>query len=208
VSGPEPASSGESAPVLGVARGLLGARLVGRGVVLRITEVEAYDGPNDPGSHAYRGRTRRNEVMFGAEGHLYCYFTYGMHTCCNYVCGPPGRPSAVLLRAAEVIEGAELARERRRHCTDRDLARGPARLTVAAGITLADNGIDLRDPASEIRLEAGLAVPEECIHQGPRVGVSGPGGDGETFPWRFWIAAERTVSVYRPAKPRGIRKTR
>ena len=112
-------------PVLEVAPRLLGARFEHAGVVVRITEVEAYDGPADPGSHAHRGLTPRNEVMFGPPAHLYTYFTYGMHWCCNVVTGPEGSASAVLLRAAEVVDGLDLARERRRGCRDRDLARGP-----------------------------------------------------------------------------------
>ena len=112
-------------------------------MALRLTEVEAYDGANDAGSHAYRGRTPRNAVMFGPPGHLYCYFTYGMHVCCNVVTGAEGVASAVLLRAGEVIEGIELARSRRPGASDRDLARGPARLCRALGIELSDNGNDL-----------------------------------------------------------------
>jgi len=100
-------------PVLEVAPRLLGAELRHGDVVVRLTEVEAYDGPNDPGSHAYRGRTARNATMFGPAGHLYCYFTYGMHVCCNVVCGPEETPSAVLVRAGEVVEGIDLARRRR-----------------------------------------------------------------------------------------------
>ena len=101
---------------------------------MRLTEVEAYDGPDDPGSHAFRGRTPRNAVMFGPPGFLYVYFTYGMHYCCNVVCGPEGTPSAVLLRAGEVVAGVETARGRRPRSTDRDLARGPARLCQALDI--------------------------------------------------------------------------
>ncbi|WP_246242460.1 DNA-3-methyladenine glycosylase [Flexivirga aerilata] len=184
------------------ARRLLGAHLTGRGVTLRITEVEAYAGEADPGSHAFRGRTPRNEVMFGPPGHLYCYFTYGMHTCCNYVCTAPGEAGAVLIRAGEVIDGAELARERRHTDKDRELARGPARLTVALGITLADNGVDLHAQGAPVRLHWQEPVAQELVRTGPRVGVSGPGGDGETYPWRFWIDGDPTVSPYRPAKPR------
>lgn len=104
-------------PVLEVAPRLLGMvlrRTSDEGTVaVRLTEVEAYDGPNDPGSHAYRGRTARNAVMFGPPGHLYVYFTYGMHFCMNISAGPEGQPSAVLLRAGQVIEGVDLARRRR-----------------------------------------------------------------------------------------------
>ena len=181
---------------------LLGAHLIGRGVTVRITEVEAYDGANDPGSHAFRGRTPRNEIMFGPAGHLYCYFSYGMHTCCNYVCGPEGRAAAVLLRAGEVIDGVEPARERRHTSTDRNLARGPACLTQALGIVLGDNGTALHDTGSAVRVEWRDPLPGTSIRSGPRVGVSGPGGDGAAYPWRFWIDGDPTVSAYRAAKPR------
>jgi DNA-3-methyladenine glycosylase len=113
------------------------------GVAVRLTEVEAYDGANDPGSHAFNGRTARNAVMFGPPGRLYVYFTYGMHFCANVVLGAEGDPSAVLLRAGEVVEGVELARRRRPRSTDRDLARGPARLCQALGIDLRHNGATL-----------------------------------------------------------------
>ena len=111
-------------PVLEVAPRLLGAVVRHGEVAVRLTEVEAYDGGNDPGSHAYRGRSDRNATMFGPAGHLYVYFTYGMHHCCNVVCGPSGTPRAVLLRAGEVIEGVDVAAERRGHPAPRDLARG------------------------------------------------------------------------------------
>ena len=158
-----------SGPVLEVAPRLLGAELrhasdVGT-VALRLTEVEAYDGANDAGSHAYRGRTPRNAVMFGPPGHLYCYFTYGMHVCCNVVTGPEGAASAVLLRAGEVVDGLELARSRRPGASDRDLARGPARLCKALGIDLSDNGNDLvTGPVTLGRRRAGL----RGVHRAPR----------------------------------------
>lgn len=134
-------------PVLEVAPDLLGRLLVrdtpDGPIVLRLTEVEAYDGQNDPGSHAYRGRTARNEVMFGAPGHVYVYFTYGMWFCMNLVCGPEGRASAVLLRAGEIVEGAELARTRRVAArNDKELAKGPARLATALDVDRSLNGTD------------------------------------------------------------------
>ena len=103
-----------AAPVLDVAPRLLNAVLRHGDVAVRLTEVEAYDGADDPGSHAFRGRTPRNAVMFGPPGHLYCYFTYGMHVCCNVVCGPEGTASALLVRAGDVVDGIEVARSRRR----------------------------------------------------------------------------------------------
>ncbi|GAA4164204.1 DNA-3-methyladenine glycosylase [Gryllotalpicola daejeonensis] len=195
-------------PATEIAPLLLGARLTHEtdagAVVLRITEVEAYLGDGaDPGSHAFRGRTRRNGVMFDDPGYVYVYFTYGMHACANIVCSPPGSASAVLLRAAEVVDGAPLAQLRRGSVPPRDLARGPARLTVAAGIRLDENGADLLAPPFAIELET---HPSAHL-TGPRVGVSGEGG-GEAFPWRFWIAGDPTVSVYRPATRRGARAPR
>jgi DNA-3-methyladenine glycosylase len=187
-------------PSVEVAPQLLGAVLHGRGVSLRITEVEAYLGGDDPGSHAFRGRTRRNAVMFGPPGHLYVYFTYGMHTCANIVCSPEGTATAVLLRAGEVVDGADLARTRRLTTrTDADLARGPARLTVALGIALADDGADLA--AGEITLEP-ASHPVAEYASGPRTGVSGAGGT-DAYPWRFWIPGNPTVSPYKRHKNAG-----
>lgn len=172
---------------------LLGGLLGVDGVTLRITEVEAYLGSQDPGSHAFRSRTPRNAVMFGPPGHLYTYFTYGMHTCANIVCSPEGEASAVLLRAGEIVDGIETARMRRvTSRTDADLARGPARLTVALGITLADGGSDVEH--GRVRL-VGPSIPSP-FDQGPRTGVAGAGG-GPEYPWRFWIPGDPTVSPYR-----------
>ena len=189
-------------PATEIAPLLLGARLKHETdagiVVLRLTEVEAYLGDGaDPGSHAFRGMTRRNAVMYGEPGRVYVYFTYGMHACANIVCSPEGSATAVLLRAAEVVEGMELAHARRGSAPPRDLARGPARLTVAAGIRLDENGSDALSAPFGLELET-----EPPAHlSGPRVGVSGDGG-GEAYPWRFWIAGDPTVSVYRPAQRR------
>jgi DNA-3-methyladenine glycosylase len=190
-----------SGPVLEVAPRLLGATLRHGDVALRLTEVEAYDGANDAGSHAYRGMTPRTRIMFGPPGHLYCYFTYGMHVCANVVTGPEGRASAVLLRAGEVTAGLELARARRPRSTDRDLARGPARLCRALGIELGDNGNDLVTGA--VTLE--LGEPGSEVSTGPRVGLRGD----PDLPWRFWLTGEPTVSAYRPAvvrprRPKGL----
>jgi DNA-3-methyladenine glycosylase len=187
-----------AAPAIEVAPRLLGSLLVHGEVRLRITEVEAYQGDADPGSHAFRGPTPRTAVMFGEPGHLYAYFTYGMHTCVNVVCSPVGEASAVLLRAGEIVAGVEAARMRRPTSrSDADLARGPARLTIALGIPLAANGTDLA--SGDLRLELGEPVP--AFESGPRTGVSGPGG-GPEFPWRHWIPGDPTVSPYKAAAPR------
>lgn len=175
--------------MLEVAPRLLNAVVRHGDVAIRLTEVEAYAGPDDPGSHAYRGMTRRNEVMFGPAGRLYCYFTYGMHVCANVTVGPADRASAVLLRAGEVIAGIETARDRRPRASDRDLARGPARLCRALAIELADNGNDLT--LGPITLE--LGEPPQEVSTGPRVGLR-PAPDR---PWRFWISGDPTVSPYR-----------
>ena len=181
-----------SRPILEVAPRLLDAVLRHDGVAVRITEVEAYDGAEDPGSHAFRGPTRRNQVMFGPPGHLYTYFTYGMHHCANVVCGPEGRASAVLLRAGEVVEGIELARARRARGPDRDLARGPARLCQALALDLAHNGMPLAGA-----LELAAPIDRGRVSAGPRVGLR----QAADHPWRFWITGEPTVSRYVPAKP-------
>lgn len=188
-------------PVLDVAPDLLGCHLTAGGVTVRLTEVEAYAGAVDPGSHAFRGRTPRTEVMFGPPGHLYVYFTYGMHWCANLVTGVEGAASAVLLRAGEVVAGHDVAAARRPGIRERDWARGPARLAAALGLGRDDNGVDVCGPAPEPRLERpGGRVDPALIRTGPRVGVSGPGGDGTAYPWRFWIDADPTVSVYRPGR--------
>jgi DNA-3-methyladenine glycosylase len=186
-------------PSLEVAPALLGAVLRHRtpeGVVaVRLTEVEAYAGADDPGSHAFRGMTRRNDVMFGPAGRLYVYFTYGMHHCCNVVVGPEGTASAVLLRAGQVVEGHELARARRPRSSDRDLARGPARLCNALAIDGRHNGADLS--SGDLTLTLGDRVPCEAVATGPRVGLR----EAADHPWRFWLRDDPTVSTYRPAAP-------
>lgn len=188
-----------SGPVLEEAPRLLNAVLRHGDVAVRLTEVEAYDGANDPGSHAFRGRTRRNSVMFGPSGHLYCYFTYGMHVCCNVVCGPEGRAAAVLVRAGEVVAGLETARERRPGSSDRDLARGPARLCRALGISLDHDGADLAQGPITLT----LGTPPAEVSTGPRVGLRA----AADRPWRFWAPGEPSVSAYRPAAPlRGARR--
>ncbi len=177
-------------PVDQVAPTLLGAVLRNGNVAVRLTEVEAYDGASDPASHAFRGRTPRNAVMFGPAGHLYIYFSYGIHWNANVICGPEGVASGVLLRAGEVIEGIELARSRRGRAVDRDLARGPGRLCQALGLTADHKGADLLG-YGPVRLEPGR--PPTMIMAGPRVGVSA----AADRPWRFWAADSRFVSNYK-----------
>jgi DNA-3-methyladenine glycosylase len=186
-------------PALEVAPLLLGAVLVsavdGAEVAVRLTEVEAYEGLADPASHAYRGRTRRNDVMFGPAGHLYCYFTYGMHWCANVVCEREGVASAVLLRAGEVMRGIDTARERRTAARDpRHLARGPARLAACLGLSRDTNGADLCDPASPVLLESLGNPATTAVRSGPRVGIT----LAADRPWRFWLDGEASVSAFRP----------
>lgn len=192
-----------SRSALEVAPLLLGAVIRHGDVAVRLTEVEAYLGSSDPGSHAYRGPTPRTAVMFGEPGRLYTYFSYGMHVCANIVCSPEGTASAVLLRAGEVIDGVEVARRRRTASRgDVDLARGPARLTVALGITLAHGGTDLL--GGTVRLESlpSSRPAASVIASSQRTGVSGAGGGAE-YPWRFYLAGDPTVSPYRAAARRG-----
>ncbi|MEZ7897557.1 MAG: DNA-3-methyladenine glycosylase [Flaviflexus sp.] len=209
-----------------VAPMLLGATIT-TDVSIRIVEVEAYRGEQDPGSHAYRGKTDRNATMFGPAGHLYVYFSYGMHWAANVVCWPEGMAGGVLLRAGEVVDGTELARSRRVAAkSDRDLARGPARLAQALGIDGGYNGVPIIQPQkTTIDVSRSLqeydrtqdlespslrsvalkpvtltpsAVSEDYV-AGPRVGVSGVGG-GVEYSWRYWIPGDRHVSAYRPGK--------
>ncbi|MFD0686286.1 DNA-3-methyladenine glycosylase [Actinomadura fibrosa] len=189
-------------PVDEIAPALLGRLLRHRtpegDVTLRLTEVEAYAGPLDPASHAYRGRTPRNAVMFGPPGFVYVYFTYGMHYCMNLVCGPDGTSSAVLLRAGEIVDGEDTARERRPRSSFRDLARGPARLCRALGIARDQNGLDACSPDGPLTVLAGEPADPGLIRSGPRTGVNG----AKEVPWRFWIDGDPTVSPYRPHVPR------
>jgi DNA-3-methyladenine glycosylase len=132
--------------------------------------------------------------MFGPAGHAYVYFTYGMHFCMNLVCGATGDASAVLLRAGEVVDGLDVARERRAGARDRDLARGPARLTVALGVGRELNGVDVTRRGSPLRVLRAGAVAEQLVRRGPRVGVNA----AADLPWRLWVDGDPTVSVYRP----------
>jgi DNA-3-methyladenine glycosylase len=171
-------------------------------VAARLVEVEAYRGADDPAAHSFRGRTARNAVMFGPAGHLYVYFVYGMHYCANVTCLTDGEPGAVLLRAGEVT--SDLATAFARRPTARraaDLARGPARLASLLGLDRAQNGVDVTDPASPVRVLAGPPVDPDLVRTGPRVGVAA----AHERPWRFWLAGSPAVSPYRPGRgaPRG-----
>lgn len=170
---------------------LLGKLLVAGDAVGRIVEVEAYMGADDPASHAYRGRTPRNATMFGDAGHLYVYFTYGMHHCCNVVCGPVGIAQAVLIRALAPIDGTDVMESRRRAARrEVDLCNGPAKLCQALGIDRRLDGIDLLDPASPVRLvDDGVAPPPTAIAS-PRVGIS----TATDRRWRFSVPGDRHVS--------------
>ncbi|MFC0863882.1 DNA-3-methyladenine glycosylase [Sphaerimonospora cavernae] len=195
-------------PSCEVAPDLLGRVIAHGPVAVRLTEVEAYGGPGqDPASHTYRGRTPRNSVMFGEPGHVYVYFTYGMHFCANLVCLPEDVGSAVLMRAGEVIAGVDVARSRRltggngssagrtaRTVPDRDLARGPARLAVSLGLVREHNGLDCCSAGGRIRVFEGAPVDPSLVRTGPRTGVAA----GAETPWRFWIDGDSTVSPYRP----------
>lgn len=186
-----------SAPAPTVAPRLLGGlfrHVAGdTAVAVRITEVEAYSGNGtDPAAHTHRGRTTRNEVMFGPAGSLYVYFSYGMHWCANVVCGLPGDGEAVLLRAGEIVEGLEHARTRRPTARrDDDLARGPARLTQALAITGSANGAELLQPTGELSLAVpARRLPSSLVCSGPRIGIS----KATHLPWRFWLSGSPSVS--------------
>ena len=184
-------SAQQAAPALLGA--LLTSELDGCLVQARITEVEAYEGELDPASHAFRGATKRNQVMFGSAGRLYVYFVYGMHWCANVVCGSPGTAAAVLLRAGEIVAGEQHARDRTpSRVSSAKLASGPARLARCLGLSGGNTGLDLLDPESPVRIEA-LGAP--AVHQtGPRVGIA----VAVDQPWRFWLPDEPSVSPYRP----------
>ncbi|MBD0024612.1 MULTISPECIES: DNA-3-methyladenine glycosylase [Gordonia] len=185
----------DSDPVTAASR-VLGAILTVGEVVARIVEVEAYGSPAngpwpDPAAHSYPGPTPRNRVMFGPPGVLYVYLSYGIHRCMNVVCGPEDTACAVLLRSAEIIEGADVVTARRPGARRAaDLARGPGNLGRALGIELSDNGTELFDPASPIRLEL-RGVPSWAA--GPRVGIS----EAADRPWRLWFPDSPAVSTYR-----------
>ena len=174
-------------PALLVAPALLGMELIHitpEGPIAgRLVEVEAYQGPEDLAAHSSRGRTARNAVMFGAPGHLYVYLIYGLHLCANVVCGPGTKPEAVLLRAAELTAGHDLAKRRRGDVPDRRLAAGPGNLGAAFALERSMDGADLL--AGPIRLANGTQPAR--IERSPRVGVD-YAGDWAARPMRFSIA--------------------
>jgi DNA-3-methyladenine glycosylase len=194
-------TSRPAAEVDAVARELLGWQLAGNGVGIRLTEVEAYAGLGaDPASHAHRGRTPRNAVMFGPAGVAYVYHIYGMHWCLNVVTGAVGEASAVLLRAGSVVSGIDVARSRRGVAVpDRQLARGPARLTRVLGVDGRVSGTSLLDGSGPLSLTPhDQPVDEAMVRCGPRVGVA----SAHDTPWRFWLDGEPSVSAYRRHVPR------
>ena len=177
-------------PVTAVAPDLLGMVLACGDRAGRIVEVEAYGGADDPASHGHRGRTPRNTVMFGPPGHLYVYFTYGMHWCANVVCEPDGRCGAVLVRALAPLRGVEAMRaDRPKARRDRDLCSGPAKLTAALGIGGGHNGADLIDPTSPVSLQHDAPVPLRHATSG-RIGIA----TATDRPWRWYVPGDPNVS--------------
>jgi len=168
-----------------VAPDLIGVTLLVDGVGGRIVEVEAYD-QEDPASHGYRGRTPRNEAMFGPPGHAYVYRSYGIHWCLNLVCGPEGRAEATLIRALEPTAGIDVQRDRRGVADPRALCSGPGKLCQALGITREHDGLPLDRPP--FRLEGRDAPPE--VVTGPRIGIT----QATELSWRYALAGSRYVS--------------
>lgn len=161
-----------------------GGRTLLRG---RIVETEAYD-QSDAASHSYKGRTPRTDVMFGPPGHLYVYFTYGMHYCCNVVAGAEGHGSAVLIRAVEPLAGEEVMSANRRGASGANVSNGPAKFCQAFAIDKACNGHDLRQPP--VRLIIKPPLPQTDIIQTARIGIS----QAKDVPWRFYAAGNPYVS--------------
>jgi DNA-3-methyladenine glycosylase len=173
---------------------VLTSRVGGVEVAVRLTEVEAYTGPDDPASHSFRGPTPRTAIMFGPPGFLYVYFTYGMHWCANVVCGADGQATAVLLRAGEIVQGVAEAFHRRPTARSPvELARGPARLASCLALDGAATGIDLCDPQSAVVLDGVASRRPARVESGPRVGIT----VATERPWRFWLPGEPSVSTFR-----------
>lgn len=192
-------------PTLQAARALLGARLVRRLDGLRlagiIVETEAYIGEDDLGCHARAGRTPRTALMYGAPGHAYIYFTYGMHWLLNCVCEAEGFPAAVLLRAILPVEGVELMRARRAKAQHLPPARwtdGPAKICQALSLTGAHNGLDLCDPAGELWIEVGENLPDSSVTFGARVGLNTVPEPWRSLPWRLRVAPQALPGLMPP----------
>ncbi len=167
---------------------ILERRIDGKTIRVKIVETEAYD-QTDVASHSYIGRTQRTEVMFGPAGHLYVYFTYGMHYCCNIVVGEEGYGAAVLIRAVEPLGGTEVL-ENRRGKKGIEVTNGPAKLCQALGIDKNMNGHDLQ--TGDLRLVVQSAVPMSAVTQTTRIGIS----QGKDMPWRFYITGNEFVSKH------------
>lgn len=182
-------------PAVQLAPRLLGAVLVSTvgdaEVAIRLTEVEAYEGLDDPASHAFRGPTRRTGVMFGPAGHLYCYFTYGMHWCANAVCGDEGEGLAVLLRAVAPLTGLEEMRAARKLKVRRehDLCSGPAKLCQAFGVTGVHDGADIVDGQDILIVDDGTAPPRRPGNS-VRIGLTA----GAEHPWRWFVPGDPNLS--------------
>lgn len=159
-------------------------RLVGK-----IVETEAYD-QMDPASHSYHGQSQRTAVMFGPPGHLYVYFSYGMHYCCNIVTGLSGYGAAVLVRALEPLEGDSLMSQNRHGLTGINLTNGPAKLCQALQIEKSWNGHDLRQPPLQLRIKP--ALPQSLISQTKRIGIR----QATDKPWRFYLKNSAYVSKF------------
>jgi DNA-3-methyladenine glycosylase len=183
-------------PTLAVARDLIGCRLVrvsnGRRLSGLITETEAYVGEQDLGCHAKAGRTRRTEVMYGPPGHAYVYFTYGNHWMLNAVTERKDFPAAVLIRAIQPLEGADLMRRRRK---GRD-TRGPGKLTQALAIAKPEHGADLTRRDSGLWIEAGWRIPDSFVTLGPRVGLNTVPEPWKSKPWRFLVTGWQVQVVH------------
>jgi DNA-3-methyladenine glycosylase len=194
-----------------VARELLGTclvrRLDGRRIAGRVVEAEAYGGPEDTACHASKGRTGRNQIMFGPPGLAYVYFSYGMHWLLNVVAGEEGFPAAVLIRAVEPVEGADVMRRLRGDRPDRELAAGPARLCQAFGIEGSFYGADLVR-GETLFFERGAPVREEEVGASPRVGIDYAAKEDIRAPWRFFIRGNPFVSRARPGPPAHGRRAR
>ncbi len=174
-----------------VARNLLGQKLVcdldGQCISAYILETEAYDGEEDGACHARHGKTARNAPLYGEAGYSYIYFTYGMHWLTNVVVCPADYPAGVLFRAGLPKEGLEIIAKRRGSQPRKLWCNGPAKLSQAFGLTGEHNGLAFFDPASPLRIERGIMVPDNKVTAGPRVGISYAPEPWLSMPWRFWV---------------------